>query len=43
LKDESLRDARGEEETKETPMQALTVDFIMSLDGYGAAEGWPGW
>ncbi|GAA5195313.1 dihydrofolate reductase family protein [Microbacterium jejuense] len=24
-------------------MQALTIDFIMSLDGYGAAEGWPGW
>jgi dihydrofolate reductase len=24
-------------------MQKLTVDFIMSLDGYGAAKGWPGW
>lgn len=24
-------------------MQTLTVDFIMSLDGYGAAVGWPGW
>jgi dihydrofolate reductase len=24
-------------------MQNLTIDFIMSLDGYGAAEGWPGW
>ena len=24
-------------------MQTLTVDFIMSLDGYGAARGWPGW
>ncbi|WP_309066022.1 dihydrofolate reductase family protein [Microbacterium sp.] len=24
-------------------MQTLTVDFICSLDGYGAAEGWPGW
>lgn len=23
-------------------MQNLTVDFIMSLDGYGAAAGWPG-
>jgi dihydrofolate reductase len=23
-------------------MQTLTVDFIISLDGYGAAEGWPG-
>ena len=24
-------------------MQRLTLDFIISLDGYGAAEGWPGW
>lgn len=24
-------------------MQKLMVDFIMSLDGYGAAEGWPGY
>ncbi len=24
-------------------MRELTVDFITSLDGYGAAEGWPGW
>jgi dihydrofolate reductase len=24
-------------------MGSLTVDFIMSLDGYGAAEGWPGY
>ena len=24
-------------------MQSLTVDFIISLDGYGAAEGWPGY
>lgn len=23
-------------------MQPLTIDFIVSLDGYGAAEGWPG-
>jgi dihydrofolate reductase len=23
-------------------MSTLTVDFIISLDGYGAAEGWPG-
>ena len=23
-------------------MSDLMVDFIMSLDGYGAAEGWPG-
>ncbi len=24
-------------------MGTLTVDFITSLDGYGAAEGWPGY
>lgn len=24
-------------------MGSLMVDFITSLDGYGAAEGWPGW
>jgi dihydrofolate reductase len=24
-------------------MSNLTVDFIISLDGYGAAEGWPGY
>jgi dihydrofolate reductase len=24
-------------------MPELIVDFITSLDGYGAAEGWPGW
>src|SRR3954453_6926665 len=23
-------------------MPSLMVDFIISLDGYGAAEGWPG-
>lgn len=23
-------------------MQSLMVDFIVSLDGYGAADGWPG-
>src|SRR5690606_6159946 len=29
---------------KEGPrMQELLVDFIASLDGYGEAEGWPGW
>src|SRR5919199_2146104 len=26
-----------------TSMPELLVDFITSLDGYGAAEGWPGW
>lgn len=24
-------------------MQEVLVDFITSLDGYGAADGWPGW
>ena len=24
-------------------MAELLVDFISSLDGYGAADGWPGW
>jgi dihydrofolate reductase len=24
-------------------MQELMIDFITSLDGYGSAEGWPGW
>jgi dihydrofolate reductase len=27
----------------ETFMQELIVDFITTLDGFGAAEGWPGW
>ena len=26
-----------------TSLPELLVDFIASLDGYGAAEGWPGW
>lgn len=30
------------EQTADTS-QELMVDFITSLDGYGAAEGWPGW
>jgi dihydrofolate reductase len=25
------------------PMPELLIDFITSLDGYGAADGWPGW
>jgi dihydrofolate reductase len=29
--------------SKEALMQQLMIDFITSLDGYGAAEGWPGW
>src|SRR5262245_37366979 len=28
---------------KGATMPELVVDFITSLDGYGAAEGWPGW
>lgn len=31
------------ENAADTPTQELLVDFITSLDGYGAAEGWPGW
>ena len=27
----------------ENPTQELLVDFIISLDGYASAEGWPGW
>ena len=27
---------------KEPQMPELMVDFITSLDGYGAADGWPG-
>jgi dihydrofolate reductase len=28
---------------KEAAMADLLIDFITSLDGYAAAEGWPGW
>jgi dihydrofolate reductase len=28
---------------REASMPELMIDFITSLDGYGAAEGWPGW
>src|SRR3954463_7279559 len=28
---------------KEITMPELLIDFITSLDGYAAAEGWPGW
>ena len=24
-------------------MPELMIDFITSLEGYGAADGWPGW
>ncbi len=30
-------------EDKDTTMPELLVDFITSLDGYAAGEGWPGW
>jgi dihydrofolate reductase len=28
---------------KNTTMPELLIDFITSLDGYAAADGWPGW
>ena len=34
---------RVEDVEGEIFMQELLVDFITSLDGYGAATGWPGW
>src|SRR3954470_23185812 len=34
---------QGRDSRKETTMPELLVDFITSLDGYGAADGWPGW
>ncbi len=30
-------------EDKDTTMPELLIDFITSLDGYAAADGWPGW
>src|SRR6516225_8980903 len=30
-------------EDKDTAMPELLIDFITSLDGYAAADGWPGW
>ena len=30
-------------EGRDATMSELLVDFITSLDGYAAAEGWPGW
>jgi len=35
--------SRSRSREQETTMPELLVDFITSLDGYGAAEGWPGW
>ena len=28
---------------RDTTMAELLIDFITSLDGYAAADGWPGW
>ncbi|HEU0127634.1 MAG TPA: hypothetical protein VFQ48_03385 [Pseudonocardiaceae bacterium] len=28
---------------KDTTMPELLIDFITSLDGYAATDGWPGW
>jgi dihydrofolate reductase len=38
-----LRIDRLTSKNKETTMPELLIDFITSLDGYGAADGWPGW
>jgi dihydrofolate reductase len=35
--------ALPEIQDKDTTMPELLIDFITSLDGYAAAEGWPGW
>jgi dihydrofolate reductase len=35
--------AERDTQEDETRTPELLVDFIASLDGYGAAEGWPGW
>src|SRR3954466_14974272 len=34
---------RVSRQLKGTTMAELLVDFVSSLDGYGAGEGWPGW
>jgi dihydrofolate reductase len=38
-----LRIDRLTSKNKETTMPELLIDFVTSLDGYGAADGWPGW
>jgi hypothetical protein len=43
-----LRDREGgsrylRPSAKDATMPELLIDFITSLDGYAAAEGWPGW
>jgi dihydrofolate reductase len=40
------RDRQGtplDPKDKDTTMPELLIDFITSLDGYAAADGWPGW
>jgi dihydrofolate reductase len=39
----SAQSIRFEDIKGEIFMAELLVDFITSLDGYGAADGWPGW
>jgi len=39
----NLESSKRPREMKGSTMPELLVDFIPSLDGYGAAEGWPGW
>jgi hypothetical protein len=35
--------ALGAARNRGEPVPELLVDFIISLDGYGSAEGWPGY
>jgi hypothetical protein len=35
--------ATRDPEDTDTTMPELLIDFITSLDGYAAADGWPGW
>jgi dihydrofolate reductase len=35
--------AETQDKDKDTTMPELLIDFITSLDGYAAADGWPGW
>ncbi len=44
LRSRDRKQARTVSATKgDEEMQELMVDFIISLDGYASAEGWPGW
>ncbi len=42
MEDDAIPFDRGTAREDED-MPELLVDFIISLDGYGEAEGWPGW